>query len=205
VKDADPEAAIGLVYRFWRRVRQQWLGTRYFCWLELQARGAVHYHCVWLNPPHVKRVNLVAWVARQWEGGRTQVRFADGRGGLKREVDYAIGYAKKMGRKAYQQRYDSVPRQLRTFMSQRLEVPPKEVDNHLDLDVWEYHPQNTRQLVESRGMDELVGEYLEYIGRREHVVPAGGRCSALDHRRPKRGPPIQGAFSGSGDHENVSA
>jgi hypothetical protein len=195
VADADPQAAVGLVYRFWRRVRQQWLGTRYFCWLELQARGAVHYHCVWLNPPHVKRVNLIAWVARQWEGGRTQVRFADGRGGLRREVDYALGYAKKMGKKAYQQRYDDVPRQLRTFMSQRLEIPPKEVDEHLELEVWEYHgPTLVKDFdsPDSGVRTTYIPEELVYVGTRVHDVPPGGRCTALDRRRPKRGPPAAG-------------
>lgn len=189
VADADPEAAIGLVYRFWRRVRQQWLGTRYFCWLELQARGAVHYHCVWLNPPHVKRVNLVAWVARAWEGGRTQVRFSDGRHGLRREVEYALGYAKKMGKKSYQQRYDEVPRELRTFMSQRLEIPPKQVDEHLELDVWKYHGDQLVPSDPTDGFTTLIGEHLEYIGRRVHDVPPGGYCSAIDKRRPKRGLP----------------
>jgi hypothetical protein len=200
VREADPEAAIGLVYRFWRRVRQQWLGTRYFCWLELQARGAVHYHCVWLNPPHVKRVNLVAWVARHWEGGRTQVRFSDGRRGLEREVDYAIGYAKKMGRKAYQQRYDDVPRQLRTFMSQRLEIPPKDIDPHLELEVWQYHAADVRPgegTGVSAALTSYIGEYLEYVGKRVHDVPPGGRCSALDRRRSKRGPPAGGQRSSS--------
>lgn len=208
VKESDPEAAIGDVYRFWRRVRQQWLGTRYFCWLELQRRGAVHYHCVWINPPHVRRVNLVAWVARAWGRGRTQVRFSDGRRGLDRELEYALGYAKKMGRKSYQQRYDEVPRELRTFMSQRLEIPPRVIDDHLERDVWAYRGEALRPVGDEYGgpaascssLDgspiggpsrpgwrplQLIEGYLEYIGRRQHVVPPGGYCTALDHRRTR--------------------
>jgi len=196
VPERDPGAAIGRVYRFWAKVRRQWLGTRYFCWLELQARGAVHYHCVWLNPPRVKRVNLLAWVDRAWGEGRTRVRFSDGRQGLEREIAYAEKYAHKMGRKAYQQRYDEVPRELRTFMSQRLEIPGPVLDQHRDRDVWAYHEAKVY-----RG--ELVDERLELVGQLEHVVPSWGRCSALDHRRArpgrppaKRAPPVYTAHDG---------
>jgi hypothetical protein len=154
VADADPMAARGRIRDFWAKVRKRWLGTRYFCWLELQRRGAVHYHAVWLNPPHVKRVNLLAWVARAWGVGRTRVRFSDGRGGMERELAYVYGYTKKMGRKAYQQLYDDVPRELRTFMSQRLDVAPDDLDPHLD-----------------RWDAEYVGEST-YLGRHapEHLV-----------------------------------
>lgn len=186
VADADPDAAIGAVRDFWAKVRRTWLGTRYFCWLELQARGAVHYHCVWLNPPHLKRVNLVAWVDRAWALGRTRVRFSDGSAGMQRELDYVIGYTKKMGRKSYQQRYDDVPSQLRTFMSQRLEIPPTELDKHLDHDVYRYVGKRLELLRDGTGQSEWVEEHLVYLHRLEHVVPAGGRCTALEHRRRPR-------------------
>jgi len=176
VRSDEPEAAIGRVYRFLARVRRQWLGTRYFCWLELQRRGAVHYHLVWLNPPSLGRVDLIAWVQRAWGSDRTQVRFKDVRDGLQSELDYVMGYAKKMGRKSYQQRYDEVPRELRTFMSQRLEIPPKELDGHMSRDEYLYVPEATY-----RG--ERVPEHLEVVGHVDHVVPPGGRCSALDKRR----------------------
>jgi hypothetical protein len=191
VAAADPEAAIGRVYDFWRKVRQQWLGTRYFCWLELQARGAVHYHCVWLNPPHVKRVNLIAWVQHAWGTDRTQVRFSDGRRGLKAEIDYALGYAKKMGNKRYQQLYDNVPRQLRTFMSQRLEIPPEKCDPCIEKDVWAYRGPELVRSGNGSGLTEIGTEHLELVGRTVHVVLPGGRCVALDHRRPRAGPTLR--------------
>lgn len=205
IPEKDPEAAIGRVYQFWGRVRRRWLGTRYFCWLELQRRGAVHYQCVWLNPPHVKQVNLLAWVDRAWGGGRTQVRFSDGRRGLEREIEYALGYAKKMGRKAYQQRYDEVPRELRTFMSQRLEIPPPEIDRHLEGDVWEYRAEQLLRADPAepaanptpgrRILHYLEPAHLVLVGHRTHDIPPGGRCTALDHRRQryKKKPPQLGA------------
>lgn len=192
IPEKDPEAAIGRVYDFWRRVRQQWLGTRYFCWLELQERGAVHYHCVWLNPPNLKRVNLIAWVQKAWGGGRTQVRFSDGSPGLKREVEYAVNYAKKMGRKAHQQRYDEVPRELRTFMSQRLEIPGEELDLHCDRDVWQYHGEEVVHLDDHRGASYKFDWHLELVAKVEHICPPGARCSALDWRRARASPSFKG-------------
>jgi hypothetical protein len=176
----DFEAAYGRVRDFWARVRKRWLGTRYFCWLELTARGRAHYHWVWLNPPNRREINLQAWVDRAWTGARTQVRFVDARGALAQELGYVLEYSKKMGRKSYQQRYDEVPSQLRTFMSQRLEIPPEEVDKHLDRDLWQYTPQTSY-----RG--ELVEESIKLVGQVVHLVPIGGRCSANDHRRPRPG------------------
>jgi hypothetical protein len=184
LKDQDPEAAIGRVYKFWAKVRQKWLGTRYFCWLELQRRGAVHYHCIWLNPPPIWRVNLVAWVDRAWGEGRTQVRFPQMKNGLQAELDYCRSYAKKMGRKAYQQKYDEVPRALRTFMSQRLESPGGELDDHRDKDLWLYHRGGRRPAGQPALFAELYQPWVERVGHVEHVIPPGGRCSVLDHRRP---------------------
>lgn len=184
VKDADPLAARYRVRDFWAKVRRRWLGTLYFCWLELQARGAVHYHAVWLNPPHRRRVDLVDWVQRAWGSDRTQVRFRPASTGVEDEVAYALSYSKKMGRKRYQQLYDNVPRELRTFMCNRLEIPPDEVKQHLEKDVWEFIPKHSY-----RG--EFVEERLELRAHLEHVIPPGGYCSALDHRRAwaSRAPP----------------
>jgi hypothetical protein len=176
----DFESAYGKVRDFWAKVRRRWLGVRYFCWLELTRKGRVHYHWVWLNPPHRDEINLQWWVARAW-GARTQVRFSVyGDQGLRDEVEYALGYAKKLGRKSYQQRYEAVPRQLRTFMSQRLEIPGKELDQHVDRDEYQYVPPAVIA-------GELVEEHLRFVAHLEHVVPRPGRCTALDHRRPRPG------------------
>jgi hypothetical protein len=180
LRNGDFEAAYGQVRDFWAKVRRTWLGTRYFCWLELTRKGNVHYHAVWLNPPHFKRVNLLAWVDKAWGQGRTQVRFAAAEDGLRNEIDYALGYAKKLGRKSYQQRYEAVPRELRTFMSQRLEIPPDVLDEHTDRDFYRYCKPEVVDGV-------LVAEHLHYLATLEHAVPRPGRCSALDWRRPRPG------------------
>jgi hypothetical protein len=191
VPEGDPRAVIGDVQRFLAQVRRRWLGVRYFCWLELQARGAAHYHLVWVNPPNRREVNLLHWVEHAWGRGRTQVRFSGDPNRIQNEVEYAVAHSKKIGRKAYQQRYDDVPRELRTFMSQQLEIPIKQIDAHLGGPIWQYHHGGVEASRIRPGVYLPVEAFLELVADREHVLPAGGRCRALDHRRAKRGPPVQ--------------
>lgn len=178
--EGDPAAAVGRMYTFLRRVRQQWLGTRYFAWLELQARGAAHYHMVWVNPPVVPHKQMYAWVDRAWGGGRTQYRVHYQHGALQKELEYALSYAKKMGKKAYQQRYDTVPRELRTFMNQRLEFDGRALDEHRDQLIVKY---NGGQL--QRGV--YVEGTIEILGVRVHVIPVAGYCSLREFRRTPYG------------------
>jgi len=187
VHDADPMAARARARDFWAKVRKRWLGTRYFCWLELQRRGAVHYHAIWLNPPHVKRVNLIAWVQKAWGSDRTQVRFSDGRRGLEEELEYVQGYTKKMGRKAYQQQYDAVPRELRTFMCQRLDILPAALDEHLDRWQVDYIPEG---VVRDERDSRHVREHLVLRARLTHVVDghiSNGNCEVIAFRRRPAG------------------
>src|SRR5215471_3476262 len=177
----DFEAAYGRVRDFWAKVRKRWLGTRYFCWLELTRKGRVHYHWVWLNPPPRWEIDLQWWVAKQW-GARTQVRFSQYRDrALQDELEYALGYAKKLGRKSYQQRYEVVPRQLRTFMSQRLEIPGGVIDEHLDRDVYEYVPADVVA-------GQLVDEHLRFVRHLQHEWGEAGYCTAVESRRPRLRP-----------------
>jgi hypothetical protein len=189
VPDGDPAAVVGDVQRFLAAVRRRWLGVRYFCWLELQARGAAHYHMVWVNPPNRREVNLLHWVEHAWGRGRTQVRFSGDPNRIENEVEYAVAHSKKIGRKAYQQRYDDAPRELRTFMNQQLEIPIKEIDGHLGGQIWAYRRPDVTPSRILPGVWRAVDAYLELIGDREHVVPVGGVCRALEARRSKRSPP----------------
>ena len=183
----DPLAMQGRAMAFWKKVRQTYIGTRYFCWLEVHKRGQFHYQAMWLNPPHRLRRDVVHWVDRWWGEGRTQVRFKDGRWANSQAASYVTGYAKKMGSKAYQQYYDHAPRELRTFMSQRLEIPPKYLVNHRDHPDYRYVPEHTVG-------GELIEEMLVLVGHIQHQVERGGYCTAIDHRRPKRSraPPAGG-------------
>lgn len=192
LRDREPLAAQHLAREFWHKVRQRWLGTQYFCWLELQRDGAVHYHALWLDPPHRRKVDLLRWVDRAWGAGRTQVRFDGQLQNLAGALDYALGYAKKMGRKRYQQLYDQVPPQLRTFMTNRLEIPPSELKKHLDRSEYVYIGRASEADLQELGLASLHkghpestrgGPLLEYVGELRHDVPFAATCSALDHRR----------------------
>src|SRR5262245_9807262 len=189
IAGSDLELAAGAARRFWADVRRTWVGTRYFCWLELQQRGQVHYHAVWLNPPSRRRVDLLQWVSSSWGMGRTQVRFSDGRQGIEKELAYAQNYAKKMGKKSYQQNYEKVPSTLRTFMCQRLEIKPAEAKNHIPRDIWVYRRGKSANLPLFSGVAPIWREHLELVSRQAHDVPAGGYCSANDAAVRKRRPP----------------
>lgn len=169
--DRDITRAQGCARDFWGAVRHKWLGTRYFCWLELNRDGQVHYHAIWVNPPNRQKVNLLSWVDAHWGQGRTQVRFKQPSRGDDGLVDYVLKYAKKMGNKSWQQDYQGAPRTLRTFMSQRLEVPPAELLEHLEHDLWRY----------DAATEGLISEW-----RWIHVLPdATSSCSLSPEWRAK--------------------
>ena len=186
IADPNPMAAQGHIREFWGAVRHQWLGTRYFCWLELQQRGAVHYHAIWLNPPNRRRVDLVKWVQDHWPHGRTQARFQQPHRGDTGLVEYVQGYVKKMGKKAYQQEYDQLPRELRCFMSQRLEIPGAELEHRLELSSWEYVGESA---TDSSGA--LVHSIILRQSAAVSHVERGRLCTAQLHRRARvvRAPP----------------
>jgi hypothetical protein len=134
VTASEPEAAIGAIRALWNAFRTQYGKVPYFSWIELQRRGAVHYHALIVNPPwHLER-EARYWLQRHWQLAQIQpdvhtempAWFADQAGG------YVKAYAKKRGNKAYQQEYENLPRELRTFESNRLEHQVAELDEHLD-------------------------------------------------------------------------
>jgi hypothetical protein len=171
-----PEKSQGRIYKFLAKMRRQWLGTRYFCWLELQRNGTVHYNVIWLDPPRVPHKQMYAWVHHAWGAGRTQYRVKYARDALGRALEYAEKYTRKMRWKAYQQAYDQVPRTLRTYMNQRLQAPLKDVDDTIEKDLWAYHDAGWFA-------GSWRAAYLEYAGHFNHYIPPGGRCRLHHVRR----------------------
>lgn len=184
--DKDPEAAYGRAMTFWRRVRQRFLGARYFCWAELQRRGAVHYHAVWLNPPQIGRTRMYRLIDHLWGPGRTQVRAHDAAWLEQKGMGYLLDYAKKKGGKQYQQDYEQLPTGIRVFMNQQLEIPARVLDDHRDRPLFQHRWGGL-------GRADEWDEYLELTGRIIHAVPEGGYCSAVHYRRRKR---VRGRGSG---------
>ena len=154
----DPLVAQGQMRSFWAAVRHRWPGSQYFCWAELQERGAVHYHALWLNAPRLRRGVLPAWVDRTWALGRTQVRWRDRAWVERASMEYVLGYAKKMGQKRYQQEYDAMPRELRTFSSERLQFEPTELDAHRDRPMTIYVAAGDSSLKNVEAVVQVVGQ-----------------------------------------------
>jgi len=186
---ADYEAAEGKAREFWARVRDLWPGVRYFCWLELQRSGRLHYHALWLNPPHRSRVDLVRWVTHAWGAGRTRTRFHDAAWMRRQGTDYVLSYAKKIGDKSYQQDYEAVPSTLRTFMTQRLGYGLTDLDEHRDRPLVQYVPESVHA-------GELVPEHLVIVGTARHC-PSRTGCAVTPNRFHRRSRP-QPAARGPG-------
>ncbi len=182
--DPDPAAARRLATDFWRRVHNTFGETRYFCWLEVQRRGAVHYHAIWINPPKQWHSDLVRWVSGAWDGGRTQVRFAGKPPGSRLNMEYVTGYVKKHGPKDYQQQYEDLPSSLRTFMSQRLRIPAVLLDAHRDAPI-------VRYVAAGVYCGEEQPAHLLILGERRHVLRST-ECSALRELHSARGAPAAG-------------
>jgi hypothetical protein len=134
VQDDKPEAAVGAIRALWTAFRQQFGRTPYFSWVELQRRGAVHYHALIVNPPWRLDRDARHWLQQHWRLASIQpdVHVEMPRWFADRAGAYVKAYAKKRGNKAYQQEYENLPRELRTFESNRLQHLVAELDQHLD-------------------------------------------------------------------------
>ena len=134
VEALEPEAALGAIRNLWQAFRKQYGRLPYFAWLELQRRGAVHYHALIVNPPWLFERDARHWLQQHWQLARVQpdVHRETADWFLSRAGAYVKAYAKKAGKKAYQQVYESIPRELRTFVCNRLEHQVAELDQHRD-------------------------------------------------------------------------
>ena len=134
VAEPDPLAARGAIRDLWHDYRAEFGRRPYFSWIELQRRGAVHYHVLLVNPPWALERDARRWLQQHWRLASIQpsVQARSPRWFRREAGAYARAYAKKIGHKAYQQAYDSLPRELRTFESNRLAHTAAELDKHID-------------------------------------------------------------------------
>lgn len=137
LRSADPDGVEldGSQRAFWHAFLRRFPGVAYFAWMEVQRRGVVHYHAILADPPGGRDGLTGPWMTHQWA---VALGVADRdcnvdlswRAAHKlgpNPMDYAMGYAKKRGAKAYQQDYAEAPVGLRTFMHPRLTVPAAKV------------------------------------------------------------------------------
>jgi len=120
----DMQTAYGAARRFWQELRERYGELTYFCWLELTADGKPHYHAMLVNPPpgFFGRENR-PFLEQAWGNRYVKLQWRDASWFRDQGGRYVGGYAKKFGQKSYQQSYEDVPRELRTFMSNRLAHP----------------------------------------------------------------------------------
>lgn len=136
------DAAAGAIRALWHAYRRVDSQPTYFAWLELQRRGAPHYHILLIDKgePGVPRRplwrferDLRRWFTQHWkQHARLQpdIKREEWRWFADRAAKYVTAYAKKIGGKRYQQDYENVPRELRTFVNDRLLVPLSEHAKH---------------------------------------------------------------------------
>lgn len=193
----EPAAARGKIRDFWHAYRELAPKSRYFSWLELQHRGAVHYHALVVGSPWRLQRDARRWIQGHWPWASIQpsvqskpwqwFRQAGGR--------YVKAYAKKstpkaatlsVRSKAYQQEYEEVPRELRTFQASRTRWKMAQLDEHRDqLDVgWYYAPDPATGRI-------AVGYVVATV---RHTAARGG-CT-LRTRRDLRMSEVPGGLKG---------
>jgi hypothetical protein len=205
---ADPMAARGAIMTFWDSYRKAFAGARYFSWAEFQRRGALHYHAIVLDPPWLLRGQAVRWITRHWPHASItpNLEFRSRSWLLDAAGRYVKAYAKKPRKhdggqqqqrrpntlygKEYQQAYDEMPREIRTFESNQLEHLVAELDLHLDrLEVVNIAPPGAPWHVRV--------ESFWAFDRIEHVPAAGGCRIPTRHKKKRRRQTQQsGAASG---------
>jgi hypothetical protein len=108
------------VRRFFFNLQRKYGKHPYFCWTELTKRGRLHYHALISDLPYIPRKQLRR-IDSLWKKGSTRVQWRDRNWFIKGAAqEYVIGYAKKIGSKAYQQAYEDLPPSIRTFSCSRI-------------------------------------------------------------------------------------
>lgn len=197
-RDDDPMAARGAILQFWRAYRSKFGKRLYFSWAELQRRGAVHYHALLYDPPWTLRRHAAEWIQAHWPHADIQpnVQFRDYSWFVAKSGSYVRKYAStKFGNtasaKSYQQEYDELPREIRTWECNRLAHPVRVVLEHTDrpviVNLNPFAPWPIRRL------------HWWLISRQVHCVPAAGRCSlALTKKRLRISPNLRSRREDSG-------
>ena len=190
--DPDPASARGAIRAFWQAFRHAYGYRPYFSWAELQVRGAVHYHALVVNPPWRLERHARAFFREHWPHSAMQpdYQLRDYDWFVRDQGRYARKYAKKPAGeperapgtpyrdKSYQQRYEELPREIRTWECSRLGARVADIDRHRDRCVlvnrmW-YAPWQVRRF------------HYEVLGWERHVTPRGGFCTLRENQRPLR-------------------
>jgi hypothetical protein len=191
VADSDPMSARGEIRRFWSDFRVEFGLTPYFSWAELQKRGATHYHAIIVNPPWRRVREWRHWLQEHWPLAAVQpsiekrdMAWFRARGG-----QYVRKYASEkwtphqanrdprvngaaerpLADKSYQQEYEALPREIRTWECNRLAHRVAELDEHRD----------KIELVCTAPWAPLHVRLTSFwiLARIRHVIPPRGCCT----------------------------
>lgn len=172
----DVDQVAGRMEELWHRIRARWPHARYFWKLELQARGAPHYHLFWLNAPTIAKGFTLRWLVDAWGLGFVHERRIPGSMWKRSGAGYLRSYMKKHGAKGYQEDYSAVPSYIRTFGSNVKGYDARELDAHVSR--WE--------AVYTEGALVLTAR-LEHGPGNRCAAPPGTAERAAARRREKKG------------------
>lgn len=172
----DVGVVTGRMEELWHRIRSRWPNARYFWKLEIQARGAAHYHMFWINAPTIAKGFTLKWLTGVWGLGFVHEKRIPGSVWKRSGAGYLRSYLKKHGAKSYQEDYAEVPSYIRTYGSNVKGYDARELDAHVSR--WE--------CVYDGGALVLTAKLSHGPGNR-CAAPLGTAERAAARRREKQG------------------
>lgn len=185
-ESADVEVVAGHIRRFWAAVHDKYGPQAYFTWLEVQQRGAAHYHGMWVDPPCADTAATKRWLEATWGLGFVKVRQRSVSWFSERAADYVKAEAKANLKKGYQQDYSAIPTHIRTFQCQRLAFAGADLDRHRDRQLVDYVPPRPMPSADGHLLPAHELEHLVLWATVRHVEFAAGGCELWRFRRNLR-------------------
>ena len=187
----DPAVVEGQMRRFWHAVRDRFGKQQYWAGLEVQQRGAAHYHVMWVDPAMADTRETKQWLEKTWGLGFVKLKQRSrtwfdltGATYIKSEIKASEG-------KAYQHDYSAIPSTVKTCMYGELEFLARDLDAHRDSQLVAYVPPRPYLLtsaVPGAELAEVDRELLELGGLVQwgvvrHVECCRGACTLWRFRR----------------------
>jgi hypothetical protein len=143
----------------------------YFAWFELTEKRFPHYHVMLVDPPFFWGRKTKAWLESIWKLGFVGREKKNASWFTRKAGAYVGKYADKWTDKRYQQEYDDVPREIRTYMNHRLPHTQEELKAH--------ESKYTTTFMDTDVVDGTTRPVAPYIRIDAHVrhdcVPGGLR------------------------------
>lgn len=175
------EGAVRALYQQLRAIAGP--GWRYFWWAEFQQRGAIHFHAIWLDSPFRTNAAARAWLRAHWRHAAIwpDVRRRSWEWFGEKAGAYVGAYAKKEGRKRYQQSFELMPKGWHVFASTRLSWSVAAHQEH------EHRAHTVNTAPPFAPWYQRVGQTWVYAVEYHRPAPGGCRLPASQSRRGLRG------------------